>query len=118
MITMRETVADSMERMEPSPAEMMLRAWGERSWTSCGGWRSLFRVSEKRSERYSSAGVVLWEGDGEAGCIRRGVLALEVARASCWLPGGMRGISEIGQGGCFVAVACPGSKAGECRSRI
>ena len=30
MVTMPETVADSMDRMEPSPAEMVLRAWGER----------------------------------------------------------------------------------------
>ena len=30
MVTMPETAAHSIERMEPSPAEMVLRAWGER----------------------------------------------------------------------------------------
>ena len=30
MVTMPETAADSIDRMEPSPAEMVLRAWGER----------------------------------------------------------------------------------------
>ena len=42
--------------------------------------------------------VVIWEGEGEAGSVRRGVLALEMALASSWLPGGMGGISDIGQG--------------------
>ena len=30
MVTMPETAAHSIDRMEPSPAEMVLRAWGER----------------------------------------------------------------------------------------
>ena len=35
---------------------------------------------------------------GEVGSVRRGVLALEMALASSWLPGGIGGISMIGQG--------------------
>ena len=30
MVTMPETAAHSIDRMEPSPAEIVLRAWGER----------------------------------------------------------------------------------------
>ena len=30
MVTMPETAAHSIDRTEPSPAEMVLRAWGER----------------------------------------------------------------------------------------
>ena len=30
MVTMPETAAHSIDRMEPLPAEMVLRAWGER----------------------------------------------------------------------------------------
>ena len=117
MVTMPETAAHSIDRMEPSPAEMVLRAWGERFWTSCGGRRRLSLVSVKRSERNSRGAVVLWEGEGEAGSVRRGVPALEIALASSWLPGGMGGISVIGRGVRFDAVRCPGSKAGRCRHR-
>ena len=82
MVTMPETAAQGIDRMEPSPAEMVLRAWGERSWTSCGGRWSLSLISEKRSQRKSRGGVVLGEGEGEAGSARRGVPALEMALAS------------------------------------
>ena len=41
--------------------------------------------------------VVLWEGEREAGSVRRGVPALEMALASSWLPGAMGGISDIGR---------------------
>ena len=67
----------------------------------------------KRSERNSRGAVVLWVGEGEAGSVRRGVPALEMALASSWLPGGMGGISMIGRGERFGAVRCPGSKAGK-----
>ena len=30
MVTMPETAAHRIDRMEPSPAEMLLKAWGER----------------------------------------------------------------------------------------
>ena len=113
MVTMPETAAHSIERMEPSPAEMVLRAWGERFWTSCGGRRRLSLVSVKRSERNSSVAVVLWVGEEEAGTVTRGVPALEMALASSWMPGGMGGISMIGRGVRFGAVWCPGSKAGK-----
>ena len=52
-------------------------------------------------------------GEGEAGSVRRGVPALEMALASSWLPGGMGGISMIGRGVRFGAVWCPGSNAGK-----
>ena len=73
MVTMPETAAHSIDRMDPSPAEMVLRAWGERFWTSCGGRRRLSLVSVKRSERNSRGAVVLWVGVGEDGSVRRGV---------------------------------------------
>ena len=98
MVTMPETAAHSIDRMEPSPAKMVLRAWGERFWTRCGGRRRLSLVSVKRSERNSRGAVVLWEGEVEAGSARRVVPALEMALASSWLPGGMGGISDIGRG--------------------
>ena len=82
MVTMPETAAHSIDRMEPSPADMVLRAGGERFWTSCGGRRRLSLVSVNRSERNSRGAVVLWEGEGEAGSVRRGVPALEMALAS------------------------------------
>ena len=82
MVTMPETAAHSIDRMEPSPAEMVLRAWGERFWTSCGGRPRVSLVSVNRSERNSRGAVVLWEGEGEAGSVRRGVPALEMALAS------------------------------------
>ena len=51
MATMPDTVAHSMEGMEPSPAVMVCRAWGDRSWTMSGeSWR-LFLVSAKISAR-------------------------------------------------------------------
>ena len=96
MVTMPETAAHSIERMEPSPAEMVLRAWGDRFWTSYGTRRRLSLVSVNRSERNSKGAVVLREG--EAGSARRGVPALEMALASSWLPGGMGAISDIGRG--------------------
>jgi len=47
MATMPETVAQRMERMDPSPAVMDWSARGERSWTNSGfSWR-LFLVSVK-----------------------------------------------------------------------
>ena len=36
MVTMPETVAHSMERMEPSPAEIVRSSLGERFWTREG----------------------------------------------------------------------------------
>ena len=82
MVTMPETAAHSIDRMEPSPAEMVLRAWGERFWTSCGGRRMLSLVSVNRSESNSRGAVVPWKGEGEAASVRCGVPALEMARAS------------------------------------
>ena len=61
---------------------MVLRAWGERSWTNCEGRRRLSLVSVKTSERKSRVGVVLWEGEGEAGSETGGVPAQEMALAS------------------------------------
>ena len=82
MVTMPETAAHSIDRMDPSPAEMVLRAWGERFWASCGGRRRLSLVSVKRSERNSRGAVVLWEGEEEDGSVRRWVPAREMALAS------------------------------------
>ena len=81
IVTMPETAAHSIARMDPSPAEMVLRAWGERFWTSCRGRQWLSVVSEKRSERNCRWGAVLSDGEGDAGSDWRGVLALDMALA-------------------------------------
>ena len=81
MATMPETVAQRMERMDPSPAVMDCRAWGERSCTKSGlSWR-LSLVSAKISARKARGGEGREEGDGEGGSWRRGVLAREMAAA-------------------------------------
>ena len=82
MATMPEMAAHSIERMEPSVAELVRRAWGERFSNNCGRRRRLSLVSQKRSERNSGGGVVLREGEGVAGSDRGGVPAQEMALAS------------------------------------
>ena len=67
MATMPETVAQRIERIEPSPAVIVWRAWGERSWTRSGfSWR-LFLVWEKISARKARGGNGWAEGEGEGG---------------------------------------------------
>ena len=95
MVTMPETVAHRMDSIEPSPADMGWRALGEWLGTSVGSKRRAFPVSAKMSPRIVRVGWVLAAGDGEAGLVRCGVLALLIAWARAWLPGGMGGISVI-----------------------
>jgi len=67
MATMPETVAQRMERMDPSPAVMDWSERGERSWTKSGfSWR-LSLVSAKISARKARGGDICPEGDGAAG---------------------------------------------------
>ena len=95
--TMPETVAHRMDRVEPSPAEMVWKAWGFRLGTRAGlRWR-LSLVSVKTSTRKAKGGGSLWTGDGDAVSLRRGVEDLNIAWANAWLPGGMGGTSVIGQ---------------------
>ena len=82
MGTMPETVAERIERMEPSPAVMDWRAWVVRSWTRSGSsWRP-FLDSAKISDRKARGGEGREEGDGEGGSWRQGVLAWEMAAAN------------------------------------
>ena len=67
MATMPETVAQRIERMDPSPAVMDWNERGDRSWTRSGfSWR-LSLVSAKISARRASGGDVCPEGEGERG---------------------------------------------------
>ena len=78
---MPETVAQRMERMDPSPAVMDWSERGERSWTkSRFSWR-LSLVSAKISPRKARGGDVYPEGEVEGGFSRRGVLSREMAAA-------------------------------------
>ena len=81
MVTMPETVAHRMDTMEPSPADMVWWALGERLGTSEGSRRRAFLVSAKMSPRKVRGGEVLAARDSEAGSVRRGVLALLIAWA-------------------------------------
>jgi len=89
MATMPETVAESIEGMEPSPAVMVWRAWCERSWTRSGLSWTLFLVSEKISARKARGGEEREQGDDEGVSWRRGLLAWEMAAAKAWFPGAM-----------------------------
>ena len=97
MATMPETVAHRMDRVDPSPAEMVWRACGVWLGTRVGSSWRLSLVSEKTSARKASGGGSLWTGEGEAGSVRREVEDLDIAWANAWLPGGMGGTSVIGQ---------------------
>jgi len=64
---MPETVAQRIERMDPSNAALVWSASGERSWTRSGfSWR-LSLVSEKISVRKVRGGDGCAEGEGERG---------------------------------------------------
>jgi len=67
MATMPETVAQRMDRMDPSPAVMDWSKGGERSWTKSGlSWR-LSLVSANISARKARGGDVCPEAEAEAG---------------------------------------------------
>ena len=117
MATIPKTVAHSMERMGPSPAEIVYNSLGERFWTREGSRRRASRVSAKILPRNTRGGGVLRAGESEAGLLRRGVLALEIAWARAWLPGGMGGIFVMDGEGVIGARKCPGSKAEECKGK-
>ena len=70
---MPETVAQRMDRVDPSPAEMVLRACGVKLGTSAGSSWRLSLVSEKTSARIERGVGSLWTGKGEAGSLRWGV---------------------------------------------
>jgi len=112
MATMPDTGAYSIQSIDPSPAGMVSRAWGDRLWTrSEESWR-LFLVSAKISARKAKGGAGRWDGEREAGSTRWGVLAWEMAAAKPWLPGGMGGFpSGDGERGRGV-VYHPVSEAG------
>ena len=95
--TIPETLAHRIDRVEPSPAEMVWRAWGVRLGTRAGSRWRLSLVSVKTSARKARGGGSLWTGEGEEGSLRRGVEDLDIAWANAWLPGGMGGTSVIGQ---------------------
>jgi len=70
MPTMPETVAQRMERMDPSPAVIDWSKCGERSWTkSRFSWR-LSLVSAKISAWKVRGGDVCPEGEGEGGAFK------------------------------------------------
>ena len=81
MVTMPETVAQRIASMEPSPADMVWWALGEWLGTNEGSRRSASLVSAKISLRQARGGGVLAAGNGEAGSVRPGVLALIIAWA-------------------------------------
>ena len=67
MATMPETVAQRMDRMDPSPAVMDWSERGKRSWTKSGfSWR-LSPVSAKISARKERGEDVCPEGEEEGG---------------------------------------------------
>jgi len=97
MATMPDTVAHSMEIIDPSLTVMVGRAWGDRSWTRLGEGGRLFLVSAKTSASKVRAEMGRLEGKGEGGSWMREVLAREMAAAKPWLPGAMGGIPIRGQ---------------------
>ena len=80
--TIPETVAYRMDRVDPSPAEMVWRACGVRLGTRVGSSWRLSLVSEKNSARKARGGGTLWTDEGEAGSLRRGVEDLDIAWAN------------------------------------
>ena len=67
MTTNPETVTRRMERIEPSPAIILWRAGGERSWTKWGLGGRRFLVSENIYTRKGRVRDVRTEGDGDMG---------------------------------------------------
>jgi len=81
MAAMPETVAQRMERMEPSVAVMDWRTWGDRSCSRSGlSWR-LFLVSEKICARKARGREGREEGDSEECSWRQGALTPDMAAA-------------------------------------
>ena len=97
MATISQTVAHRMERVDPSPSDMVWSACGVRLGTTAGSSWRLSLVSEKTSARKARGGGSLCIGEGEEGSLRRVVEDLDIAWANAWLPGVMGGTSVIGQ---------------------
>ena len=79
MVTMPKTVAQRMNSMEPSRADLVWWVFRERLGTREGSKRKPSLVSAKISPRKVRGGEVLAAGDREAGSARQGVLILLIA---------------------------------------
>ena len=79
IVTILEKVSYRMDRVDPSPAEMVWRACGVRLRTRVGSKWRLCLVSEKTSARKVRGGGSLWTGAGEAASLKLGVKDQDIA---------------------------------------